>query len=163
MRAGFSQLAAFDQDATDNQAFLRRGKLTMPVPAVGGEKSFGPTMAVVMRAAATGVQEQIIPASGHWLTEEQPVVAVAAVRTFFDRHADDPSPHHRVTAPAMNWAASATGPPPNGVAMPECHPNKKSVFGCRPERYFCIEGMPSFGQTFYPNGTRTLLARSGRS
>lgn len=81
MRAGFSQLAAFDQDATDNQAFLRRGKLTMPVPAVGGEKSFGPTMAVVMRAAATGVQEQIIPASGHWLTEEQPVVAVAAVRT----------------------------------------------------------------------------------
>jgi hypothetical protein len=49
MHAGFSQFAAFDQDAIDNKAFLARGKLTMPVLAVGGEKSFGPTMAVVMR------------------------------------------------------------------------------------------------------------------
>jgi hypothetical protein len=32
----------------------------MPVLAVGGEKSFGSTMAVVMRAAATDVQEQVI-------------------------------------------------------------------------------------------------------
>ncbi|TPV99198.1 MAG: hypothetical protein USCAAHI_01354 [Beijerinckiaceae bacterium] len=29
----------------------------MPVLAVGGAKSFGPTMAVVMRAAATNVQD----------------------------------------------------------------------------------------------------------
>jgi len=41
--------------------------MTMPVLAVGGEKSFGPTMAVVMRAAATNVQELVIPDSGHWL------------------------------------------------------------------------------------------------
>jgi hypothetical protein len=32
--------------------------------AVSGEKSFGPTMAVVMRAAATNVQELVIPDSG---------------------------------------------------------------------------------------------------
>ena len=57
MHAGFAQFAAFDQDAIDNKAFLAAGKLTMPVLAVGGEKSFGPTMAVVMRAAATDVQE----------------------------------------------------------------------------------------------------------
>lgn len=85
MRAGFSQFAAFDQDAVDNKAFVARGKLTMPVLAVGGEKSFGPTMAVVMRAAATDVQEQVIPASGHWLMEEQPVATVAAVRDFLSR------------------------------------------------------------------------------
>ena len=85
MHAGFSQFAAFDQDAIDNKAFVARGKLTMPVLAVGGEKSFGPTMAVVMRAAATDVQEQIIPASGHWLMEEQPVATVAALRAFLDR------------------------------------------------------------------------------
>src|SRR5580692_9449657 len=42
MHAGFSQFAAFDQDAIDNKAFVARGKLTMPVLAVGGEKSFGP-------------------------------------------------------------------------------------------------------------------------
>src|ERR1700736_1765900 len=44
MHAGFEQFKAFDQDATDDKAFLAKGKLTMPVLAVGGEKSFGPTM-----------------------------------------------------------------------------------------------------------------------
>src|ERR1700694_5494362 len=80
MHAGFAQFAAFDQDALDNQAFLAKGKLTMPVLAIGGEKSFGPTMAVVMRTAATDVQEMVIPNSGHWLMEEQPKETVAAAR-----------------------------------------------------------------------------------
>lgn len=85
MHAGFNQFAAFDQDAIDNKAFVARGKLTMPVLAVGGEKSFGPTMAVVMRAAAIDVTELVIPNSGHWLMEEQPAATVAAVRAFLDR------------------------------------------------------------------------------
>ena len=85
MRAGFAQFAAFDQDAIDNRAFMARGKLTMPVLAVGGEKSFGPTMAVVMRVAATDVTELVIPNSGHWLMEEQPAATVAAVRDFLTR------------------------------------------------------------------------------
>ncbi len=84
MHAGFAQFAAFDQDAIDNGVFVAKGKLTMPVLAVGGEKSFGSTMAVVMRAAATDVQELVIPNSGHWLMEEQPVATVAAVRAFLD-------------------------------------------------------------------------------
>jgi pimeloyl-ACP methyl ester carboxylesterase len=85
MRAGFNQFAAFDQDAIDNQAFLAKGKLTMPVLAVGGEKSFGPTMAIVMRSAATDVQEVVIASSGHWLMEEQPAATVTAVRSFLNR------------------------------------------------------------------------------
>jgi pimeloyl-ACP methyl ester carboxylesterase len=84
MHAGFSQFAAFDQDVIDNLAFLAKGKLTMKVLAVGGEKSFGPTMAVVMRAAATDVEEVVIAGSGHWLMEEQPAATVAAVRAFLD-------------------------------------------------------------------------------
>jgi len=84
MHAGFAQFAAFDRDAIDNGVFVAKGKLTMPVLAVGGEKSFGSTMAVVMRAAATDVQELVIPNSGHWLMEEQPVATVAAVRAFLD-------------------------------------------------------------------------------
>src|SRR5262249_22365354 len=43
MHSGFAQFAAFDQDAIDNRAFLAKGKLTVPVLAVGGEKSFGTT------------------------------------------------------------------------------------------------------------------------
>jgi len=85
MHAGFNQFAAFDLDARDNQAFVAEGKLAMPVLAVGGEKSFGPTMAVVMRAAATDVEELVIPDAGHWLMEEQPGATIAAVRAFLDR------------------------------------------------------------------------------
>jgi pimeloyl-ACP methyl ester carboxylesterase len=82
MHAGFSQFQAFDQDAIDNKAFLARGKLTMPVLAVGGEESFGPTMAVVMRAAATNVREAIVPNSGHWVMEENPGATIALVTNF---------------------------------------------------------------------------------
>jgi pimeloyl-ACP methyl ester carboxylesterase len=85
MHAGFAQFAAFDQDAIDNAAFVARGKLTMPVLAVGGEKSFAATMAVVMRAAAIDVHELVIPNSGHWLMEEQPAATVAAIRSFLDQ------------------------------------------------------------------------------
>jgi pimeloyl-ACP methyl ester carboxylesterase len=82
MHAGFEQFHAFDQDAVDNHAFLARGPLTMPVLAVGGEKSFGLTMAVVARAAATNVTPAVIPASGHWIMEENPAATVAVVSGF---------------------------------------------------------------------------------
>lgn len=83
MHSGFAQFAAFDQDAIDNRAWLTKGvKLPMPVLAVGGEKSFGPTMAAVMRFAATDVTEAVVADSGHWLMEEQPDATVALVDKF---------------------------------------------------------------------------------
>jgi pimeloyl-ACP methyl ester carboxylesterase len=84
MRAGFMQFLAFDQDVIDNRAFLERGRLKMPVLAIGGEKSLGATMAVVMRAAADDVREVVVKDSGHWLMEEQPAAAIQAIRTFLD-------------------------------------------------------------------------------
>ena len=85
MHAGFEQFKAFDQDAIDDKAFVAQGKLTMPVLAVGGEKSFGPTMAVVMRAAATNVQEGIVPGSGHWVMEENPGATIALITDFLTK------------------------------------------------------------------------------
>jgi pimeloyl-ACP methyl ester carboxylesterase len=82
MHSSFAQFAAFDQDAIDNAVLLARGKLGMPVLAVGGEKSFGPTMAVVMRAAASDVRELVIADSGHWLMDEQPAATIAAIGDF---------------------------------------------------------------------------------
>jgi len=82
MRSGFEQFRAFDQDAVDNQVFLAQGPLTMPVLAIGGEKSFGEAMAVVARAAATRVQGVIIPGAGHGLMEEQPAATVAVILAF---------------------------------------------------------------------------------
>jgi len=82
MHSGFAQFAAFDQDVIDNHTFLAEGPLTMPVLAVGGEKSFGTTMATVARAAASNVKGVVIPHSGHWLLEEQPAATIAAVTEF---------------------------------------------------------------------------------
>jgi len=85
MRAGFAQFAAFDQDAVDNKAFLAAGKLDVPVLALGGEKSFGTTMAAVMRFAANNVEEGVVPRSGHWIMEENPKATIALVRAFLDK------------------------------------------------------------------------------
>ena len=85
MHSGFAQFAAFDQDAIDNRAWLASGKLKMPVLALGGEKSFGATMAAVMRAAADNVTQGIVPDSGHWIMEENPRATTALVREFLGR------------------------------------------------------------------------------
>jgi pimeloyl-ACP methyl ester carboxylesterase len=81
MRAGFAQFTAFSQDAKDNKIF-EQVKLTMPVLAVGGEKSFGPLQAVIMRHVATNVQEAVVVGSGHWLMEERPEYTVKLIRNF---------------------------------------------------------------------------------
>jgi pimeloyl-ACP methyl ester carboxylesterase len=82
MHSGFEQFHAFDQDAVDNKAFLAKGPLTMPVLAIGGDHSFGLTMADDARAVATDVKGVVIAGSGHWLMEEQPVATVAAITDF---------------------------------------------------------------------------------
>ncbi|MCL6683150.1 alpha/beta fold hydrolase [Sphingomonas alba] len=85
MHSGFEQFQAFDQDAIDNRAMLAaKGKLKMPVLALGGEKSFGTQMAVVMRAGADNVSEGVVPDSGHWIMEENPAATVKLVRAFLD-------------------------------------------------------------------------------
>lgn len=85
MHSGFSQFAAFDQDAIDNKGFLAQGKLTIPVFAIGGEKSFGTMMATVMKAGADNVEGGVVPGSGHWIMEENPQATVALVSAFLRR------------------------------------------------------------------------------
>jgi len=82
MHAGFEQFKAFDQDAADNKAFVAKGMLSMPVLAIGGEKSFGPMMGTVMRAAATNVQTAVVPNSGHWVMEENPEATMKLIEDF---------------------------------------------------------------------------------
>ncbi|WP_240535741.1 alpha/beta hydrolase [Bradyrhizobium sp. STM 3809] len=83
MRAAFAQFRSIRGDAEDNKTTLTP-KLSMPVLAIGGEKSFGAMEAVVMRNAATDVTEVVIPDAGHWLMEEQPAATVKAVRQFLE-------------------------------------------------------------------------------
>jgi pimeloyl-ACP methyl ester carboxylesterase len=82
MHSGFEQFHAFDQDAIDNKAFLAKGLLPMPVLAIGGDKSFGTTMATVAQFAAKNVKGAVVAGSGHWLMEEQPQATVAVIADF---------------------------------------------------------------------------------
>jgi pimeloyl-ACP methyl ester carboxylesterase len=82
MHAAFEQFAAFAQDAIDNQAFAAKGKLALPVLAIGADKSFGTAMADVLRFVAANVTGHVVANSGHWLMEEQPAATVAAITGF---------------------------------------------------------------------------------
>jgi pimeloyl-ACP methyl ester carboxylesterase len=85
MHAAFNQFAAFSKDASDNKAFANKGKLTMPILALGAEKSFGEQQAAIMREVGTNVEGGIIANSGHWIMEEQPDATVKAVREFLEK------------------------------------------------------------------------------
>lgn len=110
MHAGFLQFAAFDQDAIDNRAALAHGRLQMPVLAIGGDHSFGPMMAHVMRFAADDVHQVVIANSGHWLMEEQPGPTIAAIRAFLQVDASAAAlPQIRMTAAQVESMARARG------------------------------------------------------
>ncbi|BCG72221.1 epoxide hydrolase [Mesorhizobium sp. 113-1-2] len=86
MHDAFEQFKAFDQDAIDNQAMLATGgKLPMPVLAVGAEKSAGTTQADTLRFVASDVTGAIVPASGHWIMEENPDATVKLITDFLAR------------------------------------------------------------------------------
>jgi len=85
MHSAFNQFAAFQQDATDNKVFAAKGKLAMPVLAIGADKSFGAAIADDLRFVASDVTSVVIANSGHWLMEEQPAATVTAIRAFLDK------------------------------------------------------------------------------
>jgi pimeloyl-ACP methyl ester carboxylesterase len=85
MHSAFSQFAAFTQDAIDNKALSAKGKLSMPVLALGGDRSFGAQMAAIMHVVATNVTGGVIAYSGHWVMEEQPKQTTAAIVDFIDK------------------------------------------------------------------------------
>ena len=78
------QFATFAQDAIDNQELLAKGKLPMPVLAIGGDHSYGARLATEIAFAAANVRGAVISDSGHWIMEEQPEQAIALIRSFVD-------------------------------------------------------------------------------
>jgi pimeloyl-ACP methyl ester carboxylesterase len=83
MHDAFEQFGAFTQDGVDNKALLANGgKLAMPVLAIGAEKSFNTAMADEMRFVAENVTIGIVPASGHWVMEENPSATTQLVLDF---------------------------------------------------------------------------------
>ncbi len=85
MHDALEQFVAFPEDGVDNRAFLAKGKLSMPVLAVGGEKSYGAGMATELAFVADNVQGGIIPKSGHWIMEENPEATTKLIVDFLTR------------------------------------------------------------------------------
>ncbi len=86
MHDAFEQFGAFNQDAIDNKALLTTGgKLTMPVLALGAEKSFGSSQADTLRFVATNVTMGIVPTSGHWIMDENPEATTAMIVDFLSK------------------------------------------------------------------------------
>jgi pimeloyl-ACP methyl ester carboxylesterase len=86
MHYAFEQFATFNtKDRADNQAFQAKGKLQMPILALGADHSFGETQAAVMREVGSNVEGGIITSSGHWIMEEQPAQTVKLIKAFLDK------------------------------------------------------------------------------
>jgi hypothetical protein len=77
------QFAAFATDASDNQAlFAKTGKLPMPILAIGGDHSYGTSLAAELETVAGKVRSAVNTNSGHWIMEEQPDQALALLVPF---------------------------------------------------------------------------------
>jgi pimeloyl-ACP methyl ester carboxylesterase len=85
MHDAFEQFVAFPQDGIDSQAFLAKGKLAMPVLALGGEKSYGAGMATELEFVASDVKGGVIPHSGHWIMEENPAATTKMIVEFLTK------------------------------------------------------------------------------
>jgi pimeloyl-ACP methyl ester carboxylesterase len=85
MHDAFEQFKAFPQDGIDNHALLAKGKLTMPILALGAEKSYGLTMKADLDQVATNVTGGVVPDSGHWIMEENPQATTKLIADFLSK------------------------------------------------------------------------------
>jgi len=85
MHSAFAQFAAFGQDEQDNQVLAAKGKLAMPVLAIGGDHSMGVKMAESAQVFASDVHGVVVADAGHWLMEEQPAKVTALISDFLRR------------------------------------------------------------------------------
>ena len=89
MRAGFGYYRAMMQDMADNKLEIAKGKLTMPVLAMGGAVSYphgrgrGPECGESLKRVADNVRAMSVPECGHFIPEEQPEFLLKELLAFF--------------------------------------------------------------------------------
>jgi pimeloyl-ACP methyl ester carboxylesterase len=81
MQAGWAYFVSFQQAAKDF-AELSQTKLTMPILAIGGEKSLGDALGQQMKLVATDVTIVVLKDTGHWVLEERPKETTDALIKF---------------------------------------------------------------------------------
>jgi pimeloyl-ACP methyl ester carboxylesterase len=81
MKAGWAYFVSFNQAAKDF-AELARNPLTMPVLAIGGEKSLGEVLGAQMKTVGRNVKVIVLKNTGHWILEENPQETTDALVKF---------------------------------------------------------------------------------
>jgi pimeloyl-ACP methyl ester carboxylesterase len=81
MHAGWGYFAAWPETAKDF-AQLAQTKLTIPVLAIGGEKSLGEALGRQMKLVASDVTVVVLKDTGHWIMEERPADTMDALTKF---------------------------------------------------------------------------------
>lgn len=84
-RAGFELYRAIARDAARSRETIARGKISVPLLAVGGGRSMGrgASVAASLRRMAIDVEEVVVPDCGHFIAEEQPAILVDHLLRFF--------------------------------------------------------------------------------
>ena len=81
MKAAWAYFESFPQTAKDF-AQLSQRKLTMPVLAIGGDKSLGGVLGEQMKSVASDVTVVVLKDTGHWIMEERPKETMDAIVKF---------------------------------------------------------------------------------
>ena len=83
LRAGLAYYRAAALSAQQNRALCAKGKLAMPVLALGSDQGSIADMAAPLRAFADHVRGAVIAQCGHYLPEEQPIAVASELKAFF--------------------------------------------------------------------------------
>jgi pimeloyl-ACP methyl ester carboxylesterase len=83
--AWMSMYRQLREDVQQNAKFAAEGKLKMPILAIGGQASFGGSIADQWRSYAENVDGQVLEGSGHWVTEEKPQEVTALLQSFLEK------------------------------------------------------------------------------
>jgi pimeloyl-ACP methyl ester carboxylesterase len=88
LHGSFAIYRALDATIAQNQQ-RKTQRLSMPVLAIGGEKSLREQVADTMKLAADDVQALVVPGCGHHPPEEAPEETLAALTAFFAPYCDE--------------------------------------------------------------------------
>ena len=83
LRAGLAYYRAAALSARQNRDLSAKGKLTMPVLALGSDQGSISNMASPLEAFAEDVRGGVVANCGHFIPEEQPAAAAAELIAFF--------------------------------------------------------------------------------
>lgn len=86
MRAGFNYYREMARNARDNRAFIKQGKLQMPILVYGGGvKNVGRGLYAIdsWQRVASDVRGGVAEGCGHWIPEERPAWVVERLLEFF--------------------------------------------------------------------------------